>query len=135
MPGLEQDGSFALFERQVRELYHSPANDPPMPFMPRRKVVVVGHSMGTLFSTSALQAAPADVRAMVDQVVLLSPVSAGSALTWQFTLDGGFEPALAFKTGLPEGLLPAEQEALAEPLRFFLWNLAQIGAVNPTLAP
>ena len=135
MPGLQQDGSFALFERQVRELYLSPANDPPMPFMPRRKVVVVGHSMGTLFSTSALQAAPAEVRAMVDQVVLLSPVSAGSALTWQLTLDGGFEPALAFKTVLPEGLLPAELVAVLEPLRFFLWNLAHIGAVNPTLAP
>ena len=135
MPGLQQDGSFALFERLVRALYLSPANDPPMPGMPRKKVVVMGHSMGTLFSTSALQVASPEVQAMVDQVILLSPVSAGAALTWQLTLYGGFEPALAFKTVLPDPLPEEEKAKLTEPLRYLLWSLAQIGAVNPTLAP
>lgn len=137
MPGLQQDGSFALFERLVRALYLSPANDPPLPWMPRKKVVVMGHSMGTLFSTSALQAASPEVQAMVDQVILLSPVAAGSALTWQLTLDGGFEPGLSFlfKMQLPDILDPATKAQLSEPLRYLLWSLAQIGAVNPTLAP
>lgn len=135
MPGLQQAGAFSLFESLVRALYYSPANDPPLPFMPRKKVVVMGHSMGTLFSTSAMQAASPEVQAMVDQVILLSPVSAGAALTWQLTLYGGFEPALAFKTVLPDPLPEEDKALLSEPLRYFLWSLAQIGAVNPTLAP
>ena len=138
MPGLGPAGYFDLFASQISALFNRPANDPPVPGMPRKKVLVVGHSMGTLFATSALQELP-QLNSMVQEVLLVSPVAAGAALTWQLTTYGGFEPALplasSMRTFFDDALTKEEKIALNDVLRYLLWSLGQIGAVNPTLAP
>lgn len=92
--------------------------------------------MGTLFSTAALQALP-ELQEYVESVVLISPVAAGAALTWELTLYGGYTPALPPLSELVvDGVITARDLKLKEEaLRYYLWSLAAIGAVNPTLAP
>ena len=118
----------------MTEVYNNPANDPPLPGMPRKKVLVAGHSMGTLFATSAVLANPA-LAAMVDTIILISPVAAGTDLTWQLTLYGGYEPALSFGVLLPDFSGGTIDGVKLDGLNRLVWSLGQIGAVNPTLAP
>lgn len=128
MKALQQGGLVTFIEDQIKALYYSPANAPPARNMRRKKVVVLGHSMGTLVSSSSALWSPA-IRALVDDVVLLSPPTAGASLVWQIGLYGGdlkgaiTDPDLA--------LTPLQEDAI----RYIIWRFGQISATGGVLAP
>lgn len=126
MKGLQQSGAFKFLEAQAKALYWSSANDPPAKTMRRKKVVILGHSMGTLASTSAALWSPV-LRSIVSDAVLLSPPTAGSALTWSIALYGGNVAGLLSS----DSLSPIEEDAA----QYLLWRMGQISLTGPVLAP